>query len=461
MTKYYRNNFQCKTTNPLNTPAGHSASESVYNSDRVVGVGVIKQEQQEEELKQEEVFKSMIQYQFNSRMQQQQQNVVHHQQQQQLHHHQQQQQLHNQQYQQQQQQQQQQQLHSFLSRLHTASNNCESLTNSHNSSSANSCNFRNFNDTPSESHNLTPSPIFTDYDENSLSSEEHVLAPLVCANAQSSRPCLTWACKACKKKSVAVDRRKAATMRERRRLRKVNEAFELLKRRTSSNPNQRLPKVEILRNAIEYIESLEDLLQESSPIRTLDNIADSISGKSCHQDYLNSYTGAYICDRLNFYYRACDRFQDSSYDSSSSPNGSSLDCLNLIVQNINKCTMTATTGIKTATTNLQGATTTNHTNNLHLNNNTNNNISSRHTISSNNTYNGMLVGGGGGGGVALNNVTSTRLGGHHGSTTTAMGAITPAAAANVTTQSSSSSSSAAVTTSHSSLNATFKQKCTT
>lgn len=41
----------------------------------------------------------------------------------------------------------------------------------------------------------------------------------------------------------------------------VNEAFELLKRRTSTNPNQRLPKVEILRNAIEYIESLEDLLQ--------------------------------------------------------------------------------------------------------------------------------------------------------------------------------------------------------
>uniref|UniRef100_A0A1A9X2D0 BHLH domain-containing protein n=1 Tax=Glossina brevipalpis TaxID=37001 RepID=A0A1A9X2D0_9MUSC len=137
--------------------------------------------------------------------------------------------------------------------------------------------------------NLTsPSSCFTDYDENSLSSEEHVLAPLVCTNAQSSRPCLTWACKACKKKSVAVDRRKAATMRERRRLRKVNEAFELLKRRTSSNPNQRLPKVEILRNAIEYIESLEDLLQESSPIRTMDTITDNISGKSCQQDYLNS-----------------------------------------------------------------------------------------------------------------------------------------------------------------------------
>lgn len=102
----------------------------------------------------------------------------------------------------------------------------------------------------------------SDLDDDSLSSEEHhVLAP-ICPAGQT-RPCLAWACKACKKKSVTVDRRKAATMRERRRLRKVNEAFEALKRRTSTNPNQRLPKVEILRNAIEYIESLEDLLQVS------------------------------------------------------------------------------------------------------------------------------------------------------------------------------------------------------
>ena len=44
----------------------------------------------------------------------------------------------------------------------------------------------------------------------------------------------------------------------------VNEAFEVLKRRTCNNPGQRLPKVEILRNAIEYIESLEDMLSASS-----------------------------------------------------------------------------------------------------------------------------------------------------------------------------------------------------
>ena len=114
---------------------------------------------------------------------------------------------------------------------------------------------------------------------SAVSNEEHVLAPLCMAG--KNRPCLTWACKKCKKKNVTVDRRRAATLRERRRLRKVkrklfnfpteknqkifylkvNEAFEVLKRRTSTNPNQRLPKVEILRNAIEYIESLEDLLQ--------------------------------------------------------------------------------------------------------------------------------------------------------------------------------------------------------
>lgn len=49
-------------------------------------------------------------------------------------------------------------------------------------------------------------------------------------------------------------------MRERRRLKKVNQAFETLKRCTTTNPNQRLPKVEILRSAISYIERLQDLL---------------------------------------------------------------------------------------------------------------------------------------------------------------------------------------------------------
>lgn len=67
----------------------------------------------------------------------------------------------------------------------------------------------------------------------------HVLAPLPLLQADADaagtaegdhqgslpyhgpRRCLLWACKACKKKTVTVDRRKAATLRERRRLRKV------------------------------------------------------------------------------------------------------------------------------------------------------------------------------------------------------------------------------------------------
>lgn len=54
--------------------------------------------------------------------------------------------------------------------------------------------------------------------------EQHILEPIshTINGIPSKRPCLTWACKACKKKSVAVDRRKAATLRERRRLRKVS-----------------------------------------------------------------------------------------------------------------------------------------------------------------------------------------------------------------------------------------------
>lgn len=48
-------------------------------------------------------------------------------------------------------------------------------------------------------------------------------------DGHQGRRCLLWACKACKKKNVTVDRRKAATMRERRRLRKVIELFSILK----------------------------------------------------------------------------------------------------------------------------------------------------------------------------------------------------------------------------------------
>lgn len=58
---------------------------------------------------------------------------------------------------------------------------------------------------------------------SAASTEEHILAPRCMAG--NNRPCLTWACKACKRKNVTVDRRKAATLRERRRLRKVKKKF--------------------------------------------------------------------------------------------------------------------------------------------------------------------------------------------------------------------------------------------
>ncbi|XP_069758936.1 myogenic factor 6 [Narcine bancroftii] len=107
--------------------------------------------------------------------------------------------------------------------------------------------------------------------------EEHVYAP---PGLKSHCPgqCLIWACKACKRKSATTDRRKAATLRERRRLKKINEAFEALKRRTVPNPNQRLPKVEILRSAIHYIEKLQDLLQSLDRQEKLQENVDPCNG---------------------------------------------------------------------------------------------------------------------------------------------------------------------------------------
>ncbi|XP_055087686.1 myogenic factor 6 isoform X1 [Periophthalmus magnuspinnatus] len=112
----------------------------------------------------------------------------------------------------------------------------------------------------------TDSPLSTSQDHvqsetgGDSSGEEHVLAPPG-LRAHCEGQCLMWACKICKRKAAPTDRRKAATLRERRRLKKINEAFEALKRKTVANPNQRLPKVEILRSAISYIERLQELLQ--------------------------------------------------------------------------------------------------------------------------------------------------------------------------------------------------------
>ncbi|XP_021935231.1 uncharacterized protein LOC110837431 [Zootermopsis nevadensis] len=166
------------------------------------------------------------------------------------------------------------------------------------------------------------------------------------------RRCLLWACKACKKKTVTVDRRKAATLRERRRLRKVNEAFEVLKRRTSTNPNQRLPKVEILRNAIEYIESLEDLLQDAtqhdgsgaSGAGKLEIVGCAANCRSGNTDYVNGGSAQYLADRLQHFSDSLHRFvpingyEGQNQPQSGNPSGgdgtSSLDCLSLIVESI-------------------------------------------------------------------------------------------------------------------------------
>ncbi|CAG7734666.1 unnamed protein product [Allacma fusca] len=177
----------------------------------------------------------------------------------------------------------------------------------------------------------------------------HVLAPSP-NGGHAPRKCLLWACKACKKKSVTVDRRKQATLRERRRLRKVNEAFEKLKRRTCSNPEQRLPKVEILRSAIEYIETLEDLLHGSGP-----SISSNMDGLSSHRDFiresngsilsinsnsiLNTASPSYFHDRLSHLSsQNSSPFTPISETEDTRDHGaaSSLDCLSLIVESISK-----------------------------------------------------------------------------------------------------------------------------
>ncbi|XP_061177258.1 uncharacterized protein LOC133185991 [Saccostrea echinata] len=184
-------------------------------------------------------------------------------------------------------------------------------------------------------------------DRDSLGSDDgddhvpHVLAP---GFHGPNRRCLLWACKACKRKTVTIDRRKAATLRERRRLRKVNEAFETLKRRTCPNPNQRLPKVEILRNAIEYIESLEELLHGNRIPRNDDHVNDtgSTSGSS---DYMTVNSPQYF-DKLHHlaevhgsypHGNGYDHHQQTSAQAQQQPQGgnvSSLDCLSLIVESI-------------------------------------------------------------------------------------------------------------------------------
>ncbi|KAM8938698.1 myoblast determination protein 1 [Pelodytes ibericus] len=174
-------------------------------------------------------------------------------------------------------------------------------------------------------------------DHHHLNEEEHVRAPS--GHHQAGR-CLLWACKACKRKTTNADRRKAATMRERRRLSKVNDAFETLKRCTSANPNQRLPKVEILRNAIRYIESLQSLLRDQDDtyypvLEHYSGDSDASSPRSNSSDGMIDYT-APPCNarRRNSYDRSyySDTPNDTRHGKSSVI--SSLDCLTSIVERI-------------------------------------------------------------------------------------------------------------------------------
>uniref|UniRef100_A0A3Q1HB44 Myogenic factor n=1 Tax=Acanthochromis polyacanthus TaxID=80966 RepID=A0A3Q1HB44_9TELE len=166
--------------------------------------------------------------------------------------------------------------------------------------------------------------------------DQHVRAP---GGLHQAGHCLLWACKACKRKTTHADRRKAATMRERRRLSKVNDAFETLKRCTASNPNQRLPKVEILRNAISYIESLQALLRAGRddgfypPLEHYSGESDASSpGSNCSEgmmDFISPCSARSENSDASF----CSQTAD---DRSSSKTSliSSLDCLSSIVERI-------------------------------------------------------------------------------------------------------------------------------
>uniref|UniRef100_A0A914CEA1 Myoblast determination protein 1 homolog n=1 Tax=Acrobeloides nanus TaxID=290746 RepID=A0A914CEA1_9BILA len=139
-----------------------------------------------------------------------------------------------------------------------------------------------------------------------------------------------------------LDRRKAATMRERRRLRKVNEAFEQVKQRTCSNPNQRLPKVEILKNAIEYIERLESILQSDGKMTNIMAMRAGIPIEGNATDCVISMpalTSAYYKNRQYLEPGPEDATDLSSVPISYAENGqikkkSSLDRLTRIVENI-------------------------------------------------------------------------------------------------------------------------------
>ncbi|XP_071792330.1 transcription factor SUM-1-like [Asterias amurensis] len=179
-------------------------------------------------------------------------------------------------------------------------------------------------------------------DDNGTGHYPHILAPGHDHNHHvGERQCLIWACKACKRKTNIFDKRRAATDRERRRLTKVNAAFEVLKRRTCTNPEQRMPKVTILRSAIQYIERLQMMLHEaeSSPLihhgppgRGSDGtVLPSVESRlNSHGDF-NASSCSFRLMKVNSD-DVCDGSEDTSKDSDGRV--SSLDHLSLIVESI-------------------------------------------------------------------------------------------------------------------------------
>uniref|UniRef100_A0A674JZ92 Myogenic factor 6 n=1 Tax=Terrapene triunguis TaxID=2587831 RepID=A0A674JZ92_9SAUR len=167
------------------------------------------------------------------------------------------------------------------------------------------------------------------------SGEEHVLAPPGLQPPHCPGQCLIWACKTCKRKSAPTDRRKAATLRERRRLKKINEAFEALKRRTVANPNQRLPKVEILRSAISYIEKLQDLLHRLDQQEKMQEIGGdpfSFSPKQGNVNFLSTCSSDWQNVSDHSRVLAINAKEGASIVESSA--SSSLRCLSSIVDSI-------------------------------------------------------------------------------------------------------------------------------
>ncbi|XP_019638083.1 PREDICTED: myogenic factor 5-like [Branchiostoma belcheri] len=164
--------------------------------------------------------------------------------------------------------------------------------------------------------------------------------PVPPASAHGPGRCLMWACKTCRsRKASRQDRRKAATMRERRRLVKVNEAFEVLKRKTHMKPSQKTPKVDILRNAIAYIEQLHQTLrdgQENSAGQSADSPAASPGACSDGMD-LNSPASSSSESSFTWtddMYPSSDLFTEFLSSMSSDQGGTSLDNLSSIVNSI-------------------------------------------------------------------------------------------------------------------------------